>query len=319
MSYLSTDTTTSTNLAPLLPVQDFNFQQKFNQKSFQFNHQLAGHPLFEIPRLVELANLIVERGGRHKIHSSGGQVLVHQKWSDMPYKERFDEALAQIETSDSLIVLKSIQLDPEYAKLLDEIVAELTALTGVPLQEEITWLEGYIFISSPQTVTPYHLDHESNFLLQITGSETVNLFEQNDRAVLTEREIEKYFVGDLQAATYRAENQAKANVYHLTPGIGVHHPARAPHWLRNDDRVSVALSINFCMRSYDLEARVYQVNHYLRKLGLTPTPPGKSQLKDRLKQAFLGIFSERNPDNKTDVVFSGIDRLKSPFKIKRKS
>ncbi|PSB59229.1 cupin-like domain-containing protein [Chamaesiphon polymorphus] len=315
MSYSSIDPNSKSTIpAPIIEPNDPNFQQKFNQESFQFTHQLAGHPLFEIPRLVELANLVVAKGGRQKVHSSDGNVLVHQKWSDMPFKERFEEALAQIDESGSLIVIKSIQLDPEYDALLDRIVSELTMLTGINLHQEITWLEGYIFVSSPQTITPYHLDHESNFLLQIQGEEDVNLFDQRDRSVLTEQEIEHYFVGDLQAATYRQENQNKASVYHLVPGLAVHHPARAPHWLKNGDRTSVALSINFCMRSYDLEARVYQVNHYLRKLGLNPTPPGKSPLQDSLKQAFLGIFSKHKPDNKTDVVFSGIDRLKAPLK-----
>ena len=315
MNYSSIDSNSKlTALSPIIEPNDPNFKQKFNKDSFEITHQLAGHPLFEIPRLVELANLVVAKGGRHKADSVGGDVLVHQKWSDMPFKARFDEALAQIDESGSLIVIKSIQLDPEYDALLDRIVTELTTLTGIPLQEEITWLEGYIFVCSPHTVIPYHLDHESNFLLQITGEEDVNLFNQSDRSVLTEQEIEHYFVGDLQAATYRAENQRKASVYHLVPGRAAHHPARAPHWLKNGDRTSVALSINFCMRSYDLEARVYQVNHYLRKLGLKPTPPGQSPLKDRLKKALLGMFSTPKPDNKTDVVFSGINRIRLPLK-----
>ena len=295
------------------------FRQKFNQESFQFSHLLTGHPLFEIPRLVALACLLVEKGGRQKIHSAGGNVSADQKWSDMPWKEQFDEALSQINQSGSLIILKTIQLDPEYDALVNQIVAEMEVLTGVPLRQKITWLEGYIFISSPHSLTPYHLDHESNFLLQICGEKEVNLFDQRDRSVLTEEEIEQYFGGDLQAANYREENQSKAKVYHLTPGTGVHHPPRAPHWVKNGDHYSVSLSINFCMRSYDLQARVYQVNHLLRKIGLYPTSPGQSGVKDKLKSAFIGIFTKPNPTIKMDVVFSGIEALKAPLKFVQKA
>ena len=45
----------------VLPKNDPSFTHKFNQESFQFNHHLAGNPLFEIPRLVELANLEIGR------------------------------------------------------------------------------------------------------------------------------------------------------------------------------------------------------------------------------------------------------------------
>jgi Cupin-like domain len=297
----------------ILEADSQNFRQNFNKASFQCSHTLAGHPLFEIPRLVELARLLVEKGGRQKVHSSGSDVSAHQKWSDMPWKEQFDTALSQINESGSLIILKTIQLDPEYDAMVKQIVDELAELTGIPLWEEITWLEGYIFVSSPDSLTPYHLDHESNFLLQIQGEKDVSLFDQSDRAVLTEEEIEHYFIGDLQAATYKEENQSGARVYHLSPGIGVHHPPKAPHWVKNGNQYSVSLSINFCLRSYDLQARVYQVNHYLRKLGLHPTPPDQSRFKDRVKQAFIGLFSKRKPDIKMDVVFSGVDRIKAPF------
>jgi hypothetical protein len=232
---------------PILEPVNKDFEQKFNHDSFQFIHHLASHPLFEIPRLVELARLLVEKGGRHKVHSSGGNVAAHQKWSDMPWKEQFDLALSQINESGSFIVLKTIQIDPEYDAMVKQIVDELSVLTGIPLWKEITWIEGYIFVSSPNSLTPYHLDHESNFLLQIQGEKDVNLFDQKDRSILTEQEIEHYFIGDLQAATYKEENQKKASIYHLTPGIGVHHPPKAPHWVKNGSQYSVSLSINFCM------------------------------------------------------------------------
>jgi len=34
------------------------FRKNFNQHSFVFTHKLAGHPLFEMPRLIRLANTV---------------------------------------------------------------------------------------------------------------------------------------------------------------------------------------------------------------------------------------------------------------------
>ncbi len=300
---------------PALPNQIVNknsqdFRDKFNQKSFEFSHNLTGHPLFEIPRLLELANTIALKYDLNKVVCLSSNITPSQKWSDMTRSEQVSEAISHIEESGSLILIKSANLDPDYKFLMKQILVELEELTGVPLQKEITWAEAYIFISSPNSITPYHIDHESNFLFQIKGEKDVHLFDQSDRSILTEREIEEYFAGDLQAATYKEENQNKANTYHLIPGTAVHHPSLAPHWLKNKDRASVSLSINFCLRSVDLNARVYQTNHFLRKLGWNPTPPQSSIIKDRVKMMAMGVFAKSKPDIKDDVTFSGVTRFK---------
>jgi hypothetical protein len=70
----------------------------------------------------------------------------------------------------------------------------------------------------------------------------------------------------------------------LVPGNGVHIPVNAPHWVQNDNNISVSVSINY--HSWDSEyAHLYCANYFLRrKLGLTPTPPAKSALRDFLKR-----------------------------------
>jgi len=55
-----------------------------------------------------------------------------------------------------------------------------------------------------------------------------------------------------------------------------------PHWIENDDNVSVSLSVNFQFKD-PLAANPYRANFLLRKLGLKPTPPGVSPKLDALK------------------------------------
>jgi hypothetical protein len=295
-----------------------DFRQNYNCSPFMFSHNLEGHPLFKLPRLVELADTLSKKEGQRKPRCHVSDTRVDYKLcGDAQIKEQVVEAIANIEKSDSWVLLFSVQGDPEYAALLEQIIVELEERTGKPLRQEITWLDAYIFIASPHAVTSYHIDHESTFLFQIQGDREANIFSPSDRQILSEEEIENYFLGNLDAANYKAENQSKAYVYPLTPGKGVHHPVLAPHCYKNGDRPSIALGVHFCLRSYDLRSRVYQVNYFLRKVGLKPTPPGQSMFRDYPKIFLLELFSKRNPVSKFELMDSGLQRIRnylSPIK-----
>lgn len=301
-----------------LPKKIFNhasgdFRDSFNRLPFIISHNLAEHPLFELPRLLELAKTLWAKTGRIVFFTDSPEL--DQGWNRSKHRHAsLVRAFSNIEETNSWILLKAIQEDPEYQMVLTKCLTELEELTGVPLHKEITWMDAYVFIASPHTVTPYHIDHESNFLLQIHGEKEVNLFDPSDPFVLTDREIEQYYVGDLSAATYKRETQGKAKVFRISAGQGVHHPVRAPHWVRNGDDYSVALSVLFFMREFDLESRVYQANHYIRKLKMTPTPPGKSPLKDNVKIFFLGNLGHK-ANNKSDVIRFGLRKYSPVIKL----
>jgi putative methyltransferase (TIGR04325 family) len=300
----------------VINAESSSFREQFNQVSFGFSHNLADHPLFQIPRLVELAEFISTKLGSEKVTCLvGGQIPIGCKWSDRVHKGRVEEAIARIEESGSLVLINDAETDPEYQALLDQIISELEVLTDVSLRQEITWMNAYIFITSPNTITNYHIDHESNFLFQIKGEKEVNVFDQSDRSVLTEQELEAFYIGNVESADYRPENQSKASVYHLIPGQGVHQPVNAPHWIKTNQQFSVTLSINFYLRSFDLKARTYQANYFLRKLKLKPTPPGQSAWQDALKIQLIGFLSDKKPTTKQDVHKSGINRIRKLLKL----
>jgi hypothetical protein len=72
----------------------------------------------------------------------------------------------------------------------------------------MTQREAFIFVSSPKAVTPYHLDLEYNFLLQIHGTKTFHVF---DRTCVTEEELEKRFSGGNRNLCYKEEYQPRAS------------------------------------------------------------------------------------------------------------
>lgn len=311
---------TQTVLAPLTEVFSGvspEYHEKFNKTSFQFHHNLVGHPLFELPALADLANYLLEKRGASSMLWNSSNVPVGKKWSECSFHEQREgvaDAIQRINESGSWVLLYSVQNHPAYAQLLDQAFGEIAAFTG-ERQEEITWKDAYIFIASPGSVTPYHIDHEATFLFQVHGRRVANIWERDDYTVLTEAEREQYYVGNLSAANYRAEHQERAKVYDLNMGTGVHHPMLAPHWFKNGSDYSIALGVHFCIKRFDREARVFQVNHFLRKAGLTPTRPGVSAWRDELKMRALGAISTKRPKNKFELLRSGIMRAQIPWQM----
>lgn len=306
--------------APLLDAAPEQFRGKFNIESFMFRHNMAGHPLFELPRLATLAECMLQRGDTRKFVALGGKTnTAATKFTAMPPQERLAATVRELAGANAWLKISSADVaDAEYSAVLQQALREIEELAGMPLRREITWSSLTVFLASPHVVTPYHIDHESNFLLQIHGAKDVSLFDPNDRQLLPEAQIESFYSGDLQAAQYREELQSRGTVYPLVPGTAIHNPPLGPHWVQNGADVSISVSIGFCMRSLDRRARVYQVNHYLRKVGLGPTPPGRSTLSDRLKIAGIGMLSKSNPTTPDEILFSGVERLSGPPRKVRK-
>ncbi len=128
------------------------------------------------------------------------------------------------------------------------------------------------------------MDGEHNFLLQIRGSKEVSIFDQNNRAVITEEELERYYQGKSHRnLKFNDSKQAYAQVFTLTPGVGLHFPVTAPHWVKNGNEVSISFSITFRSLESEKRSMLYFVNGRLRQLGMNPTSPGVSSWRDQVK------------------------------------
>lgn len=287
------------------------FKQKYNLKPFIFRHDLANSSLFSVARLTAVAERMLARGDLKNVVMRAGQsTLAKAKFSSMPLKERLAETVRQLGESNAWLKLSSAHtVDAEYGELLRQVLGEVEELSGQRLRDKITWSALTVFMASPGITTPYHIDHESNFLMQIRGSKHISLFDPSDRVLLPFEQIERFYSGDFEAAQYRSEMQSRGTEFHLVPGAVVHHPPLAPHWVQNGDDVSVSVSIGFCLRPIDRVARVHQVNHYIRRFGFEPTPPGRSALRDGLKMAGIGMISKANPTTPDEILFSGLTRL----------
>jgi hypothetical protein len=260
----------------LLKLDQETFRIHFNRRPFTIVHHLVGHPLFALPRLIELSRSLPPED----VEYNAGNLPVNMDPKLTPRTGlSIEETIRRIEDCGSWLVMKWVERDPEYRALLDRCLDEIEAFSE-PLFPGMRQREAFIFISSPLSVTPYHFDQEYNFLLQVRGAKTFHVF---DRSCATEIDREDRFSGAHRNFPYKEEYQKKATTFELQPGSGVHVPVAAPHWIQNGNGVSISFSITFRTPSSDRENFLYRVNRYLRRFGLSPTPVGQSPLRDSAK------------------------------------
>lgn len=277
----------------LLTIDPATFRRDFNRRPFLIGHDLAGHPLFEMARLVELARKLPDRF----VNYSSGQVAVDAGLYGGPGNGlSIDDTLDRIDERCSWMVLKFVETDPEYRALLDRCLDEIREHSE-PIAPGMWKREGFVFVSSPGSVTPFHVDPEYNFLLQVRGSKRVFIVDPDDRSVMPDEALERYYTGQYTRPTgemrleYKEEFRERARVFELSPGVGLHFPVTAPHWVEVGDEVSVSFSVTFENRECDRRRLIYAINSRLRGLGLNPSPCGRHRAVDAFKVGGFKLLS----------------------------
>ncbi|MGI8567693.1 MAG: cupin-like domain-containing protein [Methylocella sp.] len=288
--------------------------KQLNRTPYLFHHTLANHPLFDIPRLLKLAKGVIDRGDATKFALS---VEGDAKFNSAPLQDRLLQAIRRVDEGGIRFKLSSLEeLDQDYDHILRKTIGEVEDLTGLPLRHEIGLSGITVFVASPNMVTPYHFDNDTNFLFQIRGEKDYRIFDPQNRFVLTENEIERFYAGNPMAGIYREEVvESGSTLFHLTPGTAVHHPPLAPHMVTNGNNVSVSVSMWFALSPVVYRARIYQANYCLRRLGFKPLPPGKSRFRDKLKNRTFEMLAKSNPASHEELLYSGMNRLKAPFNL----
>lgn len=275
------------NEGPLLRIDPEIFTAQFNRRPFFIEHRLADHPLLSLPRLVELAGKLPP----DEVEYNAGKLPVNADPARTPRNGLSpEETIRRIESCGSWLVLKRVEHDPEYRRLLDEVLDEVIVHSEAVVPG-MCRRQGFIFVSSPGAVTPYHMDNEYNFLLQIRGSKTVHMWDPMDRLALPETTLETFHADFVHRnLPYRPELEQTAWVLPLPGGRGLHFPVNAPHWVQNGPEPSISFSITFDSPAAQRRVRLYRMNARLRQRGLRPRPPGQSAwdaAKDCAYRAYL--------------------------------
>ncbi len=253
-------------------------REKFLKKAFQLNHTLAGHPLFSLQRLVELAKSMP----RDAIEYNSGKVAVGVKPEDVPKIDLpAEQVIRSIETANAWMVIKSVERDPAYCELLTAFVEEANAAAGKK-PGDYSDLQGFIFVSSAKSTTPFHFDAEENILIQIKGDKFVRTFDNDDRALISEEAME------ISPDKHRNQNyeewfEKRATVHALKPGDAVHMPYTIPHWVSTGDSYSISMAMTWKTPEVLRLNKIRLINGTLRRYGLAQKPPGVSPVLDAAK------------------------------------
>lgn len=253
-------------------------------------HGLVGHPLFELDALAELGERMRE-------------VDVEYNRGDLPVGIPGDavesnglsiaETIRGIEKNGSWLVLKFIEQDPIYRKLLHDTLAEIAPAVRASTGEMIK-LEGFIFVSSPNAVTPFHFDPEHNILLQIRGEKTFTVFPADDEDVASGDQHEAFHNGGHRNLRWNDDFAAKGRPMHMDPGEAVYVPVKAPHWVKNGPLPSVSFSITWRSEWSYAESAARGMNHLMRKAGLNPSAPKRFPEQNHAKSiAYRAIAKAR--------------------------
>jgi len=242
-------------------------------------HGLVGHPLFELDALIALA-------GRMR------PADVEQNIGDLPIGIDPDEVrhnglsvadtIRTIEENGSWMVLKFVEQDPLYRALLEEVLGEIRPMVATRTGDMIK-LEGFIFISSPDAVTPFHFDPEHNILMQLRGRKTMTVFPAGDQEIAEAKLHEAFHMGGHRNLPFRPEFGAKGRPLEIGPGEAIYVPVKAPHFVKNGPETSISFSVTWRSEWSYREADVHGLNHLLRRAGIDPTPPARYPHQNRTK------------------------------------
>ena len=246
------------------------FARHYPEQPHVLRHALTSHPLLEIEALAQLA----EQLPPSSVEYNRGDLPIGVDGKPGPNGLTIAETIRKVAEAESWAVLKNIEQVPAYAALLmgllEEIRPEIEAATGAMLNPQ-----GFIFISSPGAVTPYHFDPEHNILLQIRGQKVMTQFPAGDTRFVPDEFHETYHSGGPRELKWDDAMLPHGKEFAIGPGEALFVPVMAPHFVKNGPAPSVSLSITWRSEWSYRESEARTLNALLRQRGFSPKAPGR--------------------------------------------
>ncbi|MFK7965447.1 MAG: cupin domain-containing protein [Burkholderiaceae bacterium] len=263
-----------------------------------FEHEFSVHPSMTMPALQALAHRLEPTGQCRHISPAATQASAFDHQPAATDGRGLDEVFDQIDQPGAWLALYNVETDPEYAAFLAQVRTEFEPLIAQQ-RTGLKNLGGFIFISCAPSVTPFHIDRENNFWLQIQGRKTISVWPANDPDVIDHETAEKFILNrDLANVTLQDSIRPLQHDLDMTPGKGLYFPCLAPHMTRCDSTTddgqpipSISVGVVFYSDQTQHQARVLACNRLLRRGGLHPRPPQiirsgeRAPIRDRVKAA----------------------------------
>jgi hypothetical protein len=248
-----------------------------------FAHRLQEHPMLGLEQIAQLAEKL-PAGSISAESAEKPLVSGVTEPGEIPVT-RIGDQIRGLAGNDSWFTLLNIEQDPAYRHLVDEIVEGMAASATLD-PRRLTRRMGFVFASSPHSVTAAHFDIEHSFLLQLQGHRTLSYggFRTKEGR---EEEVRRYWNGSFGRLAELPEHEFDVQ---LGPGVGAYIPPYQPHWLENADATSLSITVTFFNRDNADESMAQAFNERVRKLGLNPRAYGDSPARDRLKTTAMRTY-----------------------------
>ena len=252
----------------------------FPEQPAEFVHSLHKDDRLTLQAVADLADRLPRRS---VICDTAAQpLLVPQGGPPRGALARPGDVIRNIEDASSWLTLLNIEADPAYADLMNSMLGQLE-VGMIKRQGKMRNRVGFIFVSSPNSVTPAHFDIEHSLLMQVSGSKTVS-FGRFENDLARRHEVERYWDGSHGRIESLPPELAS---YPLTPGRGVYIPPVAPHWVHNGPAVSLSVTLTYFTAATERENMIEALNGRLRSFHLDPRQPGQSASADVAKVAVM--------------------------------
>jgi hypothetical protein len=272
-------------LAParVKPLIDLDWERFDPWKVSSVRHRLTDHPLLQPDQLVELGKRL-EQQGRIRTHSSNATAATpfNHAPETHPNSASAAETLKRIKEAKAWLSLLNVQTDSVYRGLVDEVLDDIRPLVEAK-DPNMTYRAGWIFVTSPQTVTPFHFDKEHNFILQIHGRKTVYVWEPNDSNVVSDQGRDRFHARhDRDLVKWKEEFRERAHRFEFEPGTGAYMPSMAPHLVEVGDEPSITVSFTYYTDSTRRSHLLHFARGRLAERGLNLPVVGRNGLVDEL-------------------------------------
>jgi hypothetical protein len=249
-----------------------------------FTHGLSGDPRFSLDAIARLGDelgaesISAEKASKPLVSADAGAATTLEVVA-------VSDQIRALAANDSWFTLLNIEQSEPYRELVDQLLEGMAANAGLD-PRTMKRRMGFVFASSPGSVTSAHFDIEHSFLLQLEGHRKLGFGKFADREQ-REREVHRYWNGSFGRLDTMPEQVAE---FDLAPGLGAYIPPYHPHWLSNGDSTSLSLTITFFDRSNADESMVQAFNEKIRRLGIDPSVYGDAPRRDRAKVAFMRVY-----------------------------
>jgi hypothetical protein len=271
----------------LKTIGELAFDDAFPKQSVEFSHDLHLDDRLTLASVADLADRLPRRS---VIADTAAQpLLVPHGGPPRGALERPGDVIRDLHNANAWLTLLNVEADPGMAELmntqLDQLESGMTAKQGkrVKMRKRVA----FIFVSSPNSVTPVHFDIEHSLLMQVSGSKTVSIG-RFDSDAARRREFDRYWDGSHgRIETLPPEEAA----YTMTPGRAVYIPPATPHWVHNGPDISLSVTLTYFTAATVRENRVESFNAILRQRHMKPREPGRSATVDTVKVCAMGVWA----------------------------